>query len=109
MRRQAYQAVLSGACGHVIGHDHIWRFSPGWRPALDSSATRSLRYLPELLAAVRWPDLVPDAPGSLVVAGADKGALAAASSRSTDHHRGVVYVPERRTVTVDLEVLAGNT
>ncbi len=107
VRRQAYQAVFSGACGHLIGHDGIWRFAPGWRVAMDSGAAHTLVHLPELLARVGWPDLVPDAAGTFVVGGSDVEAMAAASSRSADHRRGVVYVPEHRAVTVDLGALAG--
>jgi len=107
VRRQAYQSVFSGACGHLIGHDGIWRFAPGWRVAMDSGAAHTLVHLPELLAKVGWPDLVPDPAGSFVVGGNGAEALAVASSRSADHHRGVVYVPEHRAVTIDLGALAG--
>ncbi len=30
VRTQAYQAVLSGAGGHIMGNNPVWQFGSGW-------------------------------------------------------------------------------
>ncbi len=35
IRRQAYWAMLSGACGQFLGNNPIWLFNPGWKDALE--------------------------------------------------------------------------
>src|SRR5689334_21257328 len=42
VRMQAYQTVLSGGSGHVIGNEALWRFASGWQQALNAGSARSL-------------------------------------------------------------------
>ncbi|HEV7609476.1 MAG TPA: DUF4038 domain-containing protein [Steroidobacteraceae bacterium] len=105
VRREAYQASLSGACGQIMGHNTVWQFSAGWREALDSTGARTIGHLKELLTLAHWPDLEPDA--TLLVSGAGSGELQAAVVRSADRHTGLVYVPARRGITVNLDQFAG--
>ncbi len=44
IRRQAYWAMLSGACGQFLGNNPIWLFNPGWKDALEFD--RLARYAP---------------------------------------------------------------
>jgi hypothetical protein len=106
-RRQAYQAIFSGACGHFMGHDRIWRFSSGWRAALESRSYSSVPAISKLLKMLRWPDLAPVADAGLVIEGAGSGEWSAASSLSSDRRRAVVYVPKSHPITVSLEPIAG--
>jgi hypothetical protein len=105
VRRESYQAVLSGACGHLIGHDTVWQFAPGWQAALDAESARSAVHVKTLMELAHWPSLEP--ARDLVTTGAGSGATQLAASYAPDRRTAVIYVPTRRTITIDLERLAG--
>ena len=108
MRRQAYGALLSGACGHAFGQKHVWRFDAEWRQALDSPATRHMAHLKTLFATLPWHRLVPDANGELVVEGRGKagGVDYVCAARGDDGTLALVYLPQRRRVVLDASKLA---
>jgi len=78
VRAQAYQAVLSGASGHLMGNRPIWNFSRGWQRALDSDGSRTLPYLRSLFATLPWWTLVPDMDQAFLTAGMGSDAARAA-------------------------------
>lgn len=106
VRAQAYQAVLSGACGQVAGHKHVWPFDPKWKAALDSPGARSLSRMRFLLDMLAWWDLSPARPG-FVVEGAGTGGMRAAAALDADGRRAVVYVPSARVIALDATYLDG--
>ena len=106
IRAQAYQALLSGACGHVIGREELWGFMPGWQRSLDGGAC-SLLPLRTLLASRPWHTLVPDTPNVLLTGGIGSGAHQAVAARSRDGAFALAYLPTIRGVTIDLTRLAG--
>src|SRR5690606_20547631 len=67
LRMQAYQALLTGAAGHVFGNNPIWHFDgPGiyaapvdWKEALGSEGARGMTHLMKLMGALPWWELVP--------------------------------------------------
>ena len=75
MRVQAYQALLSGASGHVYGNNPIWHFggpgiydAPGtWKDQLDSLGAQSMTVLYEILSETNWWLLEPDLNSELLV------------------------------------------
>ena len=107
LRTQAYQLVLSGAMGQVMGNTPIWRFDTGWQQALDSRGARTLSYLPPLLASRAWWTLVPDISHTVLTAGVSSGTDQAATARASDGSFVLAYLPSARAVTVDLTKLNG--
>jgi hypothetical protein len=107
VRAQAYQALLSGASGQVMGNRPIWGFMPGWQMALNGSGSRSMTHLRNLFEARSWWMLQPDTDASLLTAGISSGADRAAAALAADRSFAIGYVPTVRTVTVNMGRLAG--
>ena len=107
VRQQAYQAVLSGATGQVIGNFPLWRFASGWPAALNSAGSRSLIHLRALLEARAWHLLVPDQTGAVLTAGVSAGVDRAATARASDGSFVLAYTPSVRPLTLDITQLAG--
>jgi hypothetical protein len=116
LRLQAYQAVLTGASGHIFGNNPIWHFDgPGiysvptsWRAALGSRGAQSMTHLCSLFASVDWWRLKPDIDGELIVDGHghDREGRAVAAF-ADDRSFALVYFPSSRLVTLNLARLAG--
>ncbi len=115
LRTQAYQAWLSGACGHVFGNTPIWHFDgPGlfpddltWQQALGSDGAQSMTHLRSLLSQISWWLLEPDVEGTLLAKGAGPKKARSVAARASDRSFAVLYLPASRAVTVDLSQLAG--
>jgi hypothetical protein len=107
VRTQAYQAVLSGATGQVMGNRPMWGFMSGWQTALNSPGARTLQHLRNLFEARPWWTLQPDTNGLLLTAGISSGADRAVAARAADRSFAVAYMPSVRTVTVNLTQLVG--
>jgi hypothetical protein len=104
IRRQAYWALLSGACGQFLGNFPVWLLPPGWEGALDSPGAIAMAHLGNLFRARRWWDLVPDLDHRLVIAGIGelRGLDTCAASATLDGALAIVYLPTARPITVDL-------
>ena len=115
LRAQAYQAILSGAAGQIFGNNPIWHFNgPGlypapmtWRQALDSPGARSMTHLRALMAALPWWLLEPETEQAFLVGGLGPEDTRAVAARASDRSFALVYLPESREITIDLEMLAG--
>ena len=107
VRRQAYQAVLSGASGHLMGHALIWRFASGWQQALNSPGSRSMPHVGDLFATRSWWTLVPDQANTTLTAGIGSGGTRATAARASDGSFAVAYMPTFRSITIDMSKLAG--
>ena len=106
VRAQAYQAVLSGACGQIMGNKHVWSFDSEWKAALDSPGARSMSRMRMLLDMLAWWNLKPAGDG-FIVEGAGTGGKRAAAAVSWDRRRAVVYVPSARELVLDATYLEG--
>lgn len=112
VRMQAYDALLSGAVGHLFGNSPIWHFGSkdgrSWRAALDSPGTRSMMRLAELLGQVPWWRLRPDIEGSFLQADPTlpRDLPSAVAATASDGTLALVYVPTSRSITVDLSRLS---
>jgi hypothetical protein len=111
IRAQAWQAMLNGAMGQVVGNNPIWHFaSPRpitpfkgtWQQALDSEAARSMTQLRRLLESIEWWRLEPDADASFLVGGRCDGHYGAVAARSPEGDMALVYAPRRREIRVVL-------
>lgn len=107
VRTQAYQAILGGGFGHVMGNRPIWGFMSGWQSALDSPASRTIPYVRTLLESRNWWMLQPDTTATLLTAGIGTGADRAVAARASDGSFAIAYLPSMRTVTIDLTRLNG--
>jgi Protein of unknown function (DUF4038)/Putative collagen-binding domain of a collagenase len=115
LRTQAYQAVLSGAAGHVFGNNPIWHFDSGgafpapvsWQEALGSRGAKSMTHLRNLLVTKRWWELEPDTDETLLTSGLGPEDDRAVAARTADRALALLYLPSSRKITVDLGELAG--
>jgi hypothetical protein len=115
LRTQAYQAVLSGATGHVFGNNPIWHFDARgifpapvtWQEALGSRGARSMTHLRELFTSVPWWELEPDMDNTLLTGGLGPERDRAVAARSADRALALLYLPSSREITLDLGQLAG--
>jgi hypothetical protein len=119
IRRQAYWAMLSGACGQFLGNNPIWHFDgPGlypakatWREALDGAGSRDMARLRRVFAGRPWHRLVPEADHTIVTDGYGRGESTALTAQTDDRRLSITYVPSTgtgpRTLTVSLGQFAG--
>jgi hypothetical protein len=107
VRYQAYQAVLSGAAGHLMGNNPIWLFGSGWQTALNSGGATTLAHLRSLFDSLAWWTLVPDTGNTLLTVGAGTGGSRAVAARATNGAFALLYTPSVRTLTVNLAQLGG--
>jgi hypothetical protein len=119
IRRQAYWAMLSGACGQFFGNNPIWRYDgPGlfpaktsWQEALDGIGSCDMSRLRGLFARLPWYHLIPEEKHVLVVDGFGQGTATALTALTADRRLSVTYVPSTgtgpRTLKVDLGQISG--
>ncbi|MEF2553700.1 DUF4038 domain-containing protein [Aurantimonas sp. A2-1-M11] len=114
VRVQSYQAILSGASGHLFGNNPIWHFDgPGiypapvsWQQGLDSPGARSMTVLHDLIASVKWWLLEPD-QGRLLLDGWTIAGARTVAASATDGSFALVYLPIGREIILDLRRLSG--
>lgn len=108
IRRQAYWAMLGGACGHFMGNTPLWIFSAGWEDQLSSPASRAMTHLRSLFDAYPWWDLIPDNDHVLVVDGIGEftGMDYCGAAKTADGTLAMAYVPVPRTITLDMTRMA---
>ena len=121
LRRQACWTVTSGGVGVTYGERHLWKFTPGWQDARETTAVDELGVVFDVVGGIRWWELVPDADGSFLLdgrggdttTGTQEGGFAdvlesdrATAAITADGTLAVVYVPTARTIAVDASRLA---
>jgi hypothetical protein len=107
VRQQAYQAVLSGASGHMMGNDPMWYMGSGWQNALNSAGAKSLKHIANLFATHEWWKLVPDRAGVTLTAGTLSGAYRSVAAVASDASFAIAYMPSKRSITIDMSKLSG--
>lgn len=120
IRRQAWWAVATGACGHIYGNNPMWSFgAPNrlfrqnntWQGELNSQGAKDMGRLAGFLADSPWHRLVPDADRKFLVAGQGNAGSAAYSTAAITRQGdwAMVYVAAEapREFTLDLESLSG--
>lgn len=120
LRRQVAWSLTSGAAGEFFG-TRDWSFErPGWEQRLSSPALTQVTRLRGLFSTLRWWELVPDMANELVTAG--RGTLLTTdepkdvlendyvtAARTPDGRQAVVYLPTRRTISVNRSAMAAGT
>ena len=135
VRRQAYWALLCGACGQFYGNLPIWAFygpgavmagtqftdnegrdenslcEEGWQAALDGVGSRDMVHVRALFLSRPWYHLVPDDRHEVVTGGLGefRGLDYLAAARTTDGGTVIAYMPTARTISVDLTKVCGKT
>jgi len=108
IRRNAYWAIFSGACGYCAG-TRLWRYESNWRDVLNCGSSRQAPLLRRLLESRPWWQLTPDAKHELVTAGFGqwKQADHVAAAVADEGTLAVVYLPGSGTIQVALDRLRG--
>lgn len=110
-RRQAYQSLLSGACGHMFGQFGVWDFgSPIYSNVgvatsltstyLNSTATQHMVHVKALFDSYQWHKLEPKTDASFVSSALGGAPLQVCPARAIDGTFAFVYVPNSQTVTL---------
>jgi len=117
IRRQAYWSVLCGGFGHVCGNNPIWHFNgptlfpvnKTWQESMDLPGSVGMMHWGRLFRSRPWYDLVPDQEHKVVTEGLGEfnGLDYVAAGRTTDGKTAIAYLPNRKTITVDLSRMAG--
>jgi len=109
IRRQAYWAMLCGACGGFFANHPVWEFAPGWQSALNSRGSQDMERLKMLFSSRPWYALVPDLNHAVVVAGLGefRGLDFCTAAFTSDGSLMMAYMPTARTITIDLSQLKG--
>jgi hypothetical protein len=113
IRRQAYWAMLSGACGQFFGNNPIWHFDgPGlfpakmsWRQALNNAGSRDMALLRSLFASLPWYRLVPEDTHAVVAEGYGDGTAAVLTARTENGRLSLSYVPSAGSASRTLSVV----
>jgi hypothetical protein len=109
LRRQSYQALLSGACGQFFGNNPIWHFEAPtapftwtgtWQTELDSTGSVQQQYVKSLFISKEWWKLVPKSDASLVSSALSSGDTKVCPALASDNSFGMVWIPTSQTVTV---------
>ena len=110
VRKQAYWAILGGATGHAYGSP-LWRCDAQWRNYMDLPGGVSLKYFYSLFNSLKWDQLRPDTDKRVAVDG--NGPFAANDYSTTaiaaDGTFLVSYLPDPRTLSIDLNQLKGKS
>jgi Protein of unknown function (DUF4038)/Putative collagen-binding domain of a collagenase len=108
LRLQEYTSNLCGTTGQLYGNKYTWPFLDGWQQQLDTPGAVQMKYVQALFEPRRWDDLVPDQQHKLVTAGFGKldDFDYAAAARTPDGRLAMVYIPDKRTINVDMSQLA---
>ena len=115
IRRQAYWAMLSGACGQFFGNNPIWHFDgPGlfpakmtWQQALNATGSHDIALLRKLFIDLSWHQLVPENNHAILVEGYGSGTATALTARTADRKLSVSYIPSTGTDGRKLTVAMG--
>jgi hypothetical protein len=106
IRRNAWWAILSGACGYCAG-TRLWRFEPNWREVLNVKSSQQAPLIRRLLERRPWWRLIPDSQNRLVTGGYGrwKQANHVAAALVDDGSLALAYLPNGGAIQVDMSRL----
>lgn len=109
MRYQAYSALLGGALGQFYGNAPMWFFGQGWEAALDDPGAMSMVHAGDLARSRDLHTLVPDYGSQTIVSarGSRTSGDWVSAARSADGSTVVAYVPDDRSIAVDMSRIGG--
>lgn len=110
-RRQAYQSVLSGGCGHFFGNNPVWHFNATdrdqtpWKTQLGTVATQQMAHVKALFTAYAWQKLQPKTGTELVTSSLGTGSARICPALASDGSFAMIWKPSSGTVTINLAAL----
>ena len=109
VRMQEYTADLCGSTGQLYGNKYTWPFLAGWKEKLDTPGAVQMAHVQALFEPRAWYELVPDQDHKVVTQG--WGTFGEFDyvpvARTPDGSLVMAYVPDARTITVDMARLSG--
>ena len=118
LRRQTWQALLSGACGQFFGNNPIWHFeSPNrpftysgtWTSNLDSTGNANQTRVRELLERHQWWKLEPKTGTELVTTSLSSGDTRICPALASDGAFAMVWKPGSGAATVNMAALTATS
>lgn len=108
IRRNAWWAVLSGACGYCAG-TRLWRFEPNWRDVLRAESTRQAPLIRKFFEPRPWWRLAPDTKHELVTGGYGqwKQADYVTAALAEGGNLAIAYLPSGGAIQVAMSRLHG--
>lgn len=117
VRRQAYESLLGGACGHFFGNTPIWGFgepnanagigaAAALASALSTPATLQIGHLRALFSAQAWWKLQPRTDTSLVTSALGTGSGRICPALARDGSFALIWKPTSGVATVNMAALA---
>jgi len=118
VRKQLYRSVFAGGCGVTYGHHAMWQFAGerhppinhadrDWFDALDRPGASQVRHLHMLMVSRPYFSRVPDQ--GILVSPTAVGAHHVCATRDRRGSYAFVYLPLALPVTVQLDVISGQT
>jgi len=106
IRKFAYASVILGGAGQTFGHKDIWGASYYWKEAMKSMLSHHMMHLQQFFKNIPWHELVPEENHSLVTDGYGGIAELAITTSVADGSLAVIYIPTKRTFTVEMSKLS---
>ena len=119
LRRQEYWSILAGACGQLYGNGYTWPFKEGWKEKLDTPGAIQMAHVQSLFEPRAWHELVPDQKHEVLSEGygtfddsttsGNRYVMTSdyvTTARTPDGKLIVAYLPSRRTISVEMNMLA---
>ncbi|MGO8958213.1 MAG: DUF4038 domain-containing protein [Streptosporangiaceae bacterium] len=118
LRLQEYWTMTSGATGQLYGDHDTWDDGTDWAYEsrhLDTPGVAQLDIMQAFFNSLAWYNLVPDRAHKLVTAGYGtfeatgyvQGNDYVTAALTSDGTTGVIYLPTRHTITVNLAKMSG--
>jgi hypothetical protein len=111
VRQAAWRSVLTGGAGFGYGVENVFDlgYSNKWKEHLDMPGSGDVVFMLGLLQSQPWHRLVPDhaAKNKLLVAVETQKDIYFASACSADGDVGVIYLPVRTTIAVNMGLFNG--
>jgi hypothetical protein len=112
LRSQMYLPVLMGANGFFYGNASLFEFNTGWDDSrvIESQGAGDLKRFARFFASRAWYGFHPDLNHTLLTDGAgDTGeGNYAPAAIAEDSSSAVIYIPDNREVSVDLDRISGS-
>jgi hypothetical protein len=118
LRLEAYWTMTSGASGLLYGNHNTWDDGTNWRYEsrhLDTAGVAQLDIMHTFFNSLPWYNLAPDQTrkfvtggyGTFASTGPVQGNDYVTAALTSDGTTGVIYLPTRHTITVNLAKMSG--
>lgn len=117
IRRQAYESLLSGACGHFYGNQPLWGFGEpnanggggaanALATSLNTTAAQQMVHVKTLFTAYAWEKLQPKTGAEIVTTSLGSGSSRICPALASDGSFAMIWKPTSGSATINLGALA---